>query len=74
MLAKLSGEDKAILRQTQKNWLQFRDSEHELNSLPTKDEYSGGGTIQRTIGSDCDLELTKSRVIGLVDYLLRFAE
>jgi uncharacterized protein YecT (DUF1311 family) len=74
LLAKLSGEDKAVLRQSQKNWLQFRDSERELNSLLTKDEYSGGGTIQRTIGSDCELELTKARVKGLVDYLLRFAE
>lgn len=74
LLAKLSGEDKAVLIRSQKNWLQFRDSERELNTLLTKDEYSGGGTIQRTIGSDCDLELTKARVKGLVDYLLRFAE
>jgi uncharacterized protein YecT (DUF1311 family) len=72
--AKLSGADKAVLKQSQKNWLQFRDSERELNTLLTKDEYSGGGTIQRTIGSDCDLELTKARVKGLVEYLLRFAE
>ena len=74
LLMKLSDEDKAVLKQAQKNWLQFRDSEHELNSLLTEDEYSGGGTIQQTIGSDCDLELTKARVRGLVDYLLRFAE
>jgi uncharacterized protein YecT (DUF1311 family) len=74
LLAKLSDEDQAVLKRSQKNWLQFRDSERELNSLLTKDEYSGGGTIQRTIGSGCDLELTKARVKGLVDYLLRFAE
>jgi uncharacterized protein YecT (DUF1311 family) len=74
LLAKLSAGDKAVLKQAQKNWLQFRDSEHELNSLLTKDAYSGGGTIQRTIGADCDLELTKARVKALVDYLLRFAE
>jgi uncharacterized protein YecT (DUF1311 family) len=74
LLAKLSDEDKAVLKGSQKNWLQFRDSERELNALLTKEEYSGGGTIQRTIGSDCHLELTKARVKGLVDYLLRFAE
>jgi hypothetical protein len=45
LLTKLSNEDRAILKQSQKNWLQFRDSERELNSLLTKDEYSGGGTI-----------------------------
>jgi uncharacterized protein YecT (DUF1311 family) len=74
LLGKLSAEDKAVLKRAQKNWLQFRDSERELNTLLTMDKYSGGGTIQRTIGSDCDLELTKARIKGLVDYLLRFAE
>jgi uncharacterized protein YecT (DUF1311 family) len=74
LLAKLSAEDKAVLKQTQKNWLQFRDSEHELNSLLTKEEYSGGGTAQLNIGVDCDLELTKSRVKALAEYLMRFGE
>lgn len=74
LLAKLSAEDKAVLRQTQKNWLQFRDSEHELNSLLTKEEYSGGGTAQLNIGVDCDLELTKARVKALAEYLMRFGE
>jgi uncharacterized protein YecT (DUF1311 family) len=71
---KLSNEDKAILKQSQKNWLQFRDSERKLNSLLAKDEYSGGGTIQSNITSAYYLDLTKSRVKGLVDYLLRFGD
>lgn len=74
LLAKLKETDKLVLKQTQRNWIQFRDSEEKLNSLLTQDEYSGGGTIQRIVYASDQLEFTKRRVIDLFNYLLRFYE
>lgn len=74
VLKKLADQDKEALKQTQRNWIKFRDSERKLNSLLVNDSYSGGGTIQGVIKAGNYLELTKSRVIMLYDYLGRFYE
>ena len=74
LLKKLKDSDKEILKQTQRNWIQYRDSERKLNIIISKDEYSGGGTIQSNIVAGGYLEITKKRVIELYDYLTRFNE
>lgn len=64
----LSSEDKTALRQSQRNWIQFRDSERLLFQILAKDEYSGGGSIQRLIVASQYMELTKKRVLELFNY------
>ena len=71
---KLNDNDKKILKQSQRNWIQFRDSERILNREISKDEYSGGGTLQRIIVSSGYLEITKKRVFELYSFLTRFYE
>ena len=71
LLSKLSEDDKKILIQSQKNWIQFRDSELEFNEVLTEDKSSGGGTIQRVIAASRILDLTQRRVIELYRYLGR---
>ena len=46
-LAVLKGEDKKNLLQAQKSWLAFRDNETKLVETISKDQYSGGGTMQQ---------------------------
>lgn len=74
LLNSLNEKDKEILQQSQSNWIQFRDSELELNGILMDDYYSGGGTIQRVIAASRVLELTRNRVIELYGYLNRKME
>lgn len=46
LLAKLKDSDKELLKQAQRNWIQFRESELKLINLLSEEKYSGGGTIQ----------------------------
>lgn len=68
LMSKLATEDKAVLKTTQQNWLKFRDSERELAKALWKDEYSGGGTLQRLVYVSRLLETTKQRVEELYYY------
>lgn len=74
LLDKLSGDDREYLRQAQRSWLRYRDNEKELAFQLSKDEYSGGGSIQRIIVSSDDMEITKRRVLDLYYYMTRFYE
>jgi uncharacterized protein YecT (DUF1311 family) len=74
LLRSLNEEDKEILKKSQRNWIDFRDSELELNGVLMNDYYSGGGTIQRVFAAARVLELTRDRVIELYDYLNRKME
>jgi hypothetical protein len=40
------------LKQSQRNWIKYRESERRLNAEIVKDEYSGGGTIQQIFIAD----------------------
>ena len=71
LLRSLKKEDQQILRQSQRNWLKFRDSELKLNSTLTDTYYSGGGTIQGVIEASRITELTRNRVIELYHYISR---
>ena len=74
LLKKLKEEDQEVLRETQRNWIQFRDSERKLNYLLAKMDYSGGGSIQSIFVADEYLSYTKKRVEEIYGYLLRFFE
>jgi uncharacterized protein YecT (DUF1311 family) len=74
LIKKLNDSDKEILKQSQRNWIQYRNSERKLNNEIAKDEYSGGGTMQRIIVASGYFEITKKRVIELFGYLGRFNE
>ena len=72
LINKLDVSDKDILIQSQRNWIQFRDSERKLNDEISKDDYSGGGSSQRVIIASRYIEITKKRVLELYGYLTRF--
>lgn len=72
LLKKLNKEDKELLKESQRNWIKLRDSERKLSAAITKEEYSGGGTIQQLFYADWNADFTKHRVEELIDYLTRF--
>ncbi len=74
LLKKLSNSDKEVLIQSQRNWIKLRDSENKLQNILSKEEYSGGGTIQRVIIATEYLGMTKGRVQILFNYLEGFSE
>lgn len=75
MLKKLVNEaDKKVLKQSQRNWIAFRDAERVLSSMLTGERYSGGGTIQQIIYSNRSAQATQKRVNELMDYLTRLVE
>ncbi|HEY1112308.1 MAG TPA: lysozyme inhibitor LprI family protein, partial [Chitinophagaceae bacterium] len=74
LAAVLAPEDRKVLVQAQKAWITYRDSELKLVGVVSKDEYSGGGTVQQLIDSSYYLEIIKSRTIDIYDHLLRAAQ
>lgn len=71
LLATLNTEDKNILTNAQKTWLAFRDSEAKLIGTISKEEYAGGGTMQRLTESSEFLEMVRSRTVSLYNHLTR---
>lgn len=74
LLKKLNNEDKKLLKQSQLNWLSYRDSERELNNEIAKEEYSGGGSMQLTFIAYHYADITKKRVFELFHYLNRISK
>lgn len=65
LMSQLSAEEKVLLRDAQRAWLSFRDSEAKLWWA---ESISGGGTLQPVIVSDQGRELLKARVCQLTRY------
>ena len=74
LLNTLTGDDKKVLQQAQKNWISFRDSETKLVETISKDEYSGGGTMQQLTESSTYLDIVKSRVSTIFGHYTRAAQ
>ena len=74
LLATLKGKDKNILIQAQKAWIAFRDSETTLVETISKDDYAGGGTMQRLTEASKYLSLIKNRTIALFHHYLRASQ
>ena len=70
----IKGDDKKILIQAQKSWLAFRDSEMKLTETISKDEYSGGGTMQRLIDASQYMEMIKERTIKIFHHFTRASQ
>ena len=71
LLNTLKGDDKKVLIQAQKAWISFRDGETKLVEAISKDEYSGGGTMQQLTESSEYLNLVKNRTIGIFEHYIR---
>jgi uncharacterized protein YecT (DUF1311 family) len=71
LLSVLKASDKNVLVKAQKAWIAYRDSEIKLIQTVSKDEYSGGGTIQLLIDSSSYLDLIKNRALEIYQYLER---
>jgi uncharacterized protein YecT (DUF1311 family) len=69
LIERLNSDDKEVLKHAQRSWLSYRDAERKFYHTVAKEEYSGGGTIQRTITASRFLHQTKSRVIELYRYI-----
>jgi uncharacterized protein YecT (DUF1311 family) len=74
LLSVLKPADKAVLTQAQKAWIAFRDAEEKLVSIISKDEYSGGGTVQQLVDTSQYLELIRKRVIQIFEHLDRITD
>ena len=68
LLAVRKTDDRKVLIQVQKAWLLYRDSECKLVETISKDEYSGGGTMQQLIESGTYLNLVKTRTIAIFSH------
>ncbi len=65
ILAKLKGEDKNILIESQRKWIAYRDAELHLLGILSKEEYSGGGSIQTNLLGASYSDRILNRVIEL---------
>lgn len=72
LLEKLQKEDVITLKISQRNWIKFRDAEIDLIRLISKEEYSGGGTIQNNIRAANICNLTRSRLYEIKGHLNEF--
>lgn len=71
LLAILKPTDKRSLIQAQKSWIAYRDSELKLIDTLSREEYSGGGTVQGLIDSSLNLELIKERLLKIISHIQR---
>ncbi len=68
LLKLLNTEDKKTLINAQRSWLTYRDAETKLIGTMTKEEYSGGGTIQSTNAVGAHADLIVKRTIEIFKY------
>ena len=68
LLKALKPEDKKVLINAQRAWLVYRDAENKLIGTMTKEEYSGGGTIQSNIAVGSYSDLVVKRTIEIFEY------
>jgi uncharacterized protein YecT (DUF1311 family) len=68
LLKILKPEDKKNLIAAQKAWLSFRNTETKLIGIMTKDEYSGGGSMQSNIANDSRASLIVKRTNDIFNY------
>ncbi|BDD09821.1 hypothetical protein FUAX_22530 [Fulvitalea axinellae] len=68
---RLKPEDKQTLKNAQRNWIKFRDSERALVATMSHERYTGGGTIQGQIKAMNFAQITKRRVEQLYGHLSR---
>ena len=65
LLDMLLVDDKEKLKEAQRSWIKFRDTELVLAGTMGKEEYDRGGTIEKIIFAGYKLELTKTRLFQI---------
>lgn len=68
LLKALKPEDKQTLIAAQRAWIAYRNAESKLIGIMTKDEYSGGGTIQSMIATGSYSGLVIKRALEIFNY------
>ncbi len=68
LLKTLLPDDKKSLIKAQRSWINYRDAEMELIRAMTKDNYSGGGTMQSIVATEGNSNLIARRTAELFDY------
>lgn len=68
LLNTLKPEDKKILVNAQRAWLTYRDTEAILIGTMTKEEYSGGGTMQSNVATGSYSGLVVKRTVEIFNY------
>jgi uncharacterized protein YecT (DUF1311 family) len=68
LLKILKPEDQKVIINAQRAWLIYRDAEAKLIETMTKNEYSGGGTIQSNIAVGSYAGLVVTRTIKIFNY------
>jgi uncharacterized protein YecT (DUF1311 family) len=68
LLKVLKPEDKQTLIAAQRAWIAYRDAEGKLIGVMTKEEYSGGGTIQSIIATGSYSSLVFKRTLEIFNY------
>ena len=68
LLKLLKPKDKMVLVTAQKAWLVYRDAEAKLIGTMTKQEYSGGGTMQSNIATGSYSSIVVKRTIDIFHY------
>ena len=68
LLNQLKGNDKNVLIKAQRAWLAFQKSEQNLIRTLSKEEYSGGGTMQSNVRASQYAELIIKRTAELFWY------
>lgn len=71
LIAALNQADRPKLVAAQRAWLSYRDSELHLIEVLSKEQYSGGGTIQQLVEADNYLVIIKNRTETIFDYYER---
>ncbi|RYZ22834.1 MAG: DUF1311 domain-containing protein [Chitinophagaceae bacterium] len=74
LLQTLRPADRPTLVAAQKAWIAFRDAEMKLVSTMSKEEYSGGGTLQQLIDTDAYYQFVRGRALAIIGHLTRGLE
>jgi len=69
LLKTLDNDDQTLLRQAQRDWLKYRDTELEFNGTFTEYKNTGGGTMYGPLALSRVLEITRQRVLDIYSYL-----
>ena len=65
----LDKEDQNVLKQAQRDWLRYRDSELEFNGTFTAFKNTGGGTMYGPLALSRELEITRQRLREIFSYI-----
>ena len=71
LMNRLSPNDQLILKESQINWIKFRDSEIKTIRMISANKYAGGGTMEGLDNMTAICSLTMHRVDELYQHLFR---